>query len=317
MSGILNSKERILDTIITKEGKKQISSGKLKPVFYSFSDTDTFYSADDIDNFTVSSELQGRIMFEATSLPQDLVCLEKDDSGKLVVKELQKLSGSFVLMNGQIYNTTAQTFVSQSAEQQNNFLSGSINSFRNLRLLSASPELDQRDNAQEFVISPTSVEFNITQQAPFSGSLRTGNVDYIESLFEDKKLSHLPNFMFLPPVNIPRTGTSIKSNLGSFINLKQNPILTLSDLEQELSRFADYKSSIRFLSTSKNNRIFSQFFEKSNSSISKLDVIDFGVFEENSVRKHIFFVGKLYKDSTGSDTFVNMFTLIWKKEQHA
>jgi hypothetical protein len=134
-------------------------------------------------------------------------------------------------------------------------------------------------------------------------------------LFEDKKLSHLPNFDFLPPVNVPRTGTIVKQPLGNFVDLKQSSILTLTDLYQEITRFSDYRVSINFLSTSKNNRIFSQFYEKSESSgLRKLDIIDFGEFEERNQRKHVFFAGKLYRDSTGSDTFVNMFTLVWKKE---
>jgi|CXWK01.1.fsa_nt_gi hypothetical protein len=315
MSGILNSKERILDTIITQQGRKQISTGKLKPVFYSFSDTGTFYDKQDLDNLDIPFELEGRLMFEAASLPQDLICLEKDDSGKLIVKEFQRTSGSFVLINGQTYDTENQLFVSESASQQNSFLSGSLRNFINLNLLSEAKELDINTNSSEFVVSPNSVTFNITRTVPMSGSARVGSIDQIESLFEDKKLSHLSNFDFLPPVNIPRTGTTIKQPLGNFVDLKQSSILTLADLYQEITRFSDYMVSLNFLSTSKNNRIFSQFYEKSESSgIRKLDIIDFGEFEERNIRKHVFFAGKLYRDSTGSDTFVNMFTLIWKKE---
>jgi hypothetical protein len=315
MSGILNSKERILDTIITQQGRKQISTGKLKPVFYSVSDTGVFYDKQDLDNLDVPFELEGRLMFETTNLPQDLICLEKDDSGKLVIKEFQRVSGSFVLINGQTYDTQNQQFVSESVSQQNSFLSGSLKNFINLNLLSEAKELDINTNGSEFIISPSSVVFNITRTAPMSGSARIGNIDQIESLFEDKKLSHLPNFDFLPPVNVPRTGTTVKQPLGNFVDLKQSSILTLVDLHREITKFSDYKVSLNFLSTSKNNRIFTQFYEKSESSgLKKLDIIDFGEFEERNIRKHVFFAGKLYKDSTGSDTFVNMFTLIWKKE---
>ena len=67
--------------------------------------------------------------------------------------------------------------------------------------------------------------------------------------------------------------------------------------------------------------------------MTKLDVIDFGLFtltnnelkdisEEDFRRaqdrgqsvatKHVFFVGKLYVDSQGSHTFINVFTLIFE-----
>ena len=58
-----------------------------------------------------------------------------------------------------------------------------------------------------------------------------------------------------------------------------------------------------------------QMFELSNDTFKKLDVIDFGIFNDPNdrqgrVEKHVFFLGKVYIDSTGTPTFVNLFTII-------
>ena len=43
MAGILDNKERIIDSIVTLEGRRQVIGGKLKVEFASFSDRYTFY----------------------------------------------------------------------------------------------------------------------------------------------------------------------------------------------------------------------------------------------------------------------------------
>jgi hypothetical protein len=43
MSGILNTKQRIMDTILTQEGKRQLASGELRLNFITFTDNATFY----------------------------------------------------------------------------------------------------------------------------------------------------------------------------------------------------------------------------------------------------------------------------------
>ena len=42
MAGILDNKLRIMDVAITEEGKRQISSGRLKIEFATFTDGQTF-----------------------------------------------------------------------------------------------------------------------------------------------------------------------------------------------------------------------------------------------------------------------------------
>jgi len=63
------------------------------------------------------------------------------------------------------------------------------------------------------------------------------------------------------------------------------------------------------------SNIVMQMFELSNDAFKKLDVIDFGIFNDTDdkqgrIEKHVFFIGKVYIDSTGTPTFVNLFTII-------
>ena len=46
MSGILNKKQRFVDTVITDEGRRQLASGEFKIEFATFSDSEAFYRAD-------------------------------------------------------------------------------------------------------------------------------------------------------------------------------------------------------------------------------------------------------------------------------
>ena len=79
MAGILNKKSRFIDLVITAEGKRQIASGGLKAEYASFSDMNTYY-----ENSEKHEEARKRIYFEVMERPENVIVLEKDDSGKLI-----------------------------------------------------------------------------------------------------------------------------------------------------------------------------------------------------------------------------------------
>jgi hypothetical protein len=80
MSGILDNKSRVLDTILTNEGKRQIARGDLKVEYISYSDVGTYYAKDLISG---SADASSRLYFEQCSLPQDQITFEADDSGNI------------------------------------------------------------------------------------------------------------------------------------------------------------------------------------------------------------------------------------------
>ena len=81
MAGILDKKTRILDIVITPEGRRQMHDGEFKPVFASFTDNGTFYEEDIASG---SSDATERIFFESYGLPIDKITFEVDDSGVLL-----------------------------------------------------------------------------------------------------------------------------------------------------------------------------------------------------------------------------------------
>jgi len=318
MTGILDPKQRIFDSIITQEGRAQIASGKLKAEYYSFSDSGAIYQLDTI--VSGGLDVTYRLCFEATNLPQDMITLEADDSGKLIGKFPGQANEQIIISNGQILSgATREEQAPVSGSQFNSLagilLSSSIDNFKKLQILASPDPIDK--NYNEFIINPKEINFKITDgNLPIeTNGIETITINEVESLFQDKRLSHVPNFDFLPPVNRARIGSTEKNSLGDYVNINQSPILTYEDLESEIkqSRNKGYSNSIYFTETSRENNLVCQFFEISKGQMIKLDVIDFGLFpgENEQTSKHVFFAGKIFIDDNGSSTFVNMFTLIF------
>lgn len=321
MAGFLDPKSRFLDTILTVEGRRQLAEGKLRAEFYSFSDATAIYNEETI----VSGGLEAidRPQLEAVSLPQDTITFEADDSGRLVSRKLANslfgiTSSTLTVAPGQIMIEVSGTQEVMTGEaylsQMETLLGSSLQNFQRCRIL-GSPELIDEDR-NEFLLGPNVPEpFIITDNKPIpQTNLQEVSINQVEGFFQDKRLSHIPNFQFLPPVNKTRLGSTEKKPLGVYERIDQAPILTIDELENELAPRvnAGYQRTVYFTETSKKNRFFGQFFEiGEEGETRKLDIIDFGSFPtKNSVAKRVLFVGKVYTDDYGVDTFVNMFTLV-------
>lgn len=315
--GILSAKDRVLDTIITQEGRAQIASGKLRAEYVSFSDLGAIYKLDTI----VSGGLDttDRLCFEATNLPQDLIVFEADDSGKLVAS-FASGSNLMKVAAGQIFSGSSRDervslSGSQFASMAGILLSSSLDNFKNLYVLASPDPIDERYD--QFIFGPTNASFSITDHGPLDeDSITEMSIDHVESLFLDKRMSHVPNFQFLPPVNEPRLGETEGTPLGLYVRLNQEPLLTYSDVVKEIYQLEQtgYSESISFIETSKTNNLLCQMFELTDRELTKLDVIDFGKFppDEDGVVRHVFFVGKVFIDDMGTTTYCNMFTLVFE-----
>jgi len=315
MSGILNSAQRILDTIITTEGRRQASTGKMKVEYVSFSDAGAIYALDTL--ISGGPDFTSRLTLEASNLPQDSLVFEADDSGKLLTNFISADVGYRVIA-GQIYSGSNMDMLlvsgSQFASLSSELLSSSLDNFKKLSILGSPDPLNL--NYNDFIIHPDIAEFTLTETKPIANSeMQTGNIDQIESLFYDKKLSHIPNFKFLPPVNQLRYGNSTPIALGDYTNINQQPILQFSDIQDELDTLeqSGFKKTIQILKSSMQTNLLGQFFEISDDTVKKLDVIDFGDFppDRNGIVRHVFFVGKVFEDGHGSSTFINVFTILF------
>lgn len=324
MSGILDTKSRVMDTIITLEGRRQIASSKLIVEYLTFTDSSTYYKAD-IDEGV--ADATKRIYLESCHLPQDQITFEADDSGRLSPfknsSNVQIKDGKFLIniLSGSIRQ---ETILSGSAfsSTSDSILASSIENFNKLRII-GTKDLFYEDN--EFLISNKNIEFLIKNDKPISDKgLWEKNLTSLDSLFSDIRLSRVENFKYLPPINKLSNASIDKSD---YRNNKDNLIgnyapfstythlegLTIQDIEKELKIVNDlgYGKNINFDLTSKNNSLIAQFFELSDNNMSKLEVIDFGKHQINGNTKQVFFIGKILIDDNETQTYLHLFTLVF------
>ena len=222
MAGILDNKTRILDVIVTREGKRQIAQGKLVPRFLSFSDGRSFYQGDPVSGSTDASE---RGYHEATSLPADQITLEADDTGQLVRYDggPLKIIGEY-LYKQSITGSNRGTFVQVSgstefASLSRDLLSGTLDNFKNQMLIGT---IDTTLDDQEFRLSENEIKFLITDQNLFQPlDVTVAKIQDIEPLFLDYRLHHVDNFQYLPPVSRPIPGMPRNMPIGRYPDLRQ------------------------------------------------------------------------------------------------
>jgi len=213
MAGILDSKSRVIDAIVTQIGRSQIATGGLKIEFASLTDATTYYQADEVN---ATDDANMRIYFETPGAKkQDFITFETDDSGALLgyptSPDMTIVGDELFKEDSESSDVNTLTFVSGSsdfASLSEGLITGSINNFKeNYILGSTSNGLSDR---RELKISPNSHSFLVSNTFPFDSSPEDAviNIDSVECLFLDKRLSHFPNFKFMPPMVVePSTET--------------------------------------------------------------------------------------------------------------
>ena len=98
--GILDPKERVIDAIITEEGRSQLSVGEMDFSFATFTDLGTFY--DGVEG-GVALEASGRPMFEAYARSSDRIVPVSGDGGDI----LQFQSGDLKFFGTSILSGTS------------------------------------------------------------------------------------------------------------------------------------------------------------------------------------------------------------------
>lgn len=327
MSGILDSKTRIMDTIVTLEGRRQIANGKLQIEYVSFTDSTTFYDPDVING---SADVTTRLYFEQCHLPQDQITFEADDSGKLKpFKNNQGINASYA---GQILSSSASEILSSFSGSKLEYLSGSgfasaaealiassLSNFKNLQALTTK---DYVFDDGGFEIGPSNITFKRSKHSPVDTSHQTRDLSELDSLFQDKHLSREKNFKYLPPINkienktISRNDPAVitANKIGNYPDdhtiSEYSPLLLEKDLK--LIENLGFFKKIMFDPTSLTNNIVAQMFEIGSTEMNKLDVIDYGSYQHLDSIKHAYFVGKVLIDDNNCQTFVKMFTLVFE-----
>jgi len=316
MAGILNSKERILDFIVTQEGKRQAGTGELRICYASFTDLHTFYeTSGSLTDPLLAADASSRIFFEAGNRYQDVIVPELEAG----INMRPFRTSDFEMIGGTISSGTFRTGQIQTL----NVLSGSAlktaltgvldgitKNFTDQRIIGT---IDEFSLYQTIEVFPASCEFSISNETNYLRAGQDGKVDLDElpSIFSDRRFADFANFMYLPPVSVPRPGEFSGSQLGDYPRLNEQQLLSLDDLM--LSLKGKPVQTFSFAKTSRSNNIVVQFFEQDLSGVEKLSVVDFGAFEDDepiSQGKRVLFVGKLQLDSFGAETFLCLFTIV-------
>jgi len=340
MAGILDNKTRVLDNIVTLEGRRQIASGKLVIEYVTFTDAAAFYRADLTSG---SMDATARVYFESCMQPQDQVTFQADDSGAL---KPFPIDSEYTLTAGRLQKRTitelsstlyeGSSYTSTSARDENfasqidGVLASSLDNFRNQYSIATHDPIFEDDG---FAVGPQDAQFILTSERPIPDQNNyVVNINHMESLFSDPRLSNLKNFKFLPPITRLDDESVDKSDMSSIPHSsrfgryvpwgKTNVNMdTLRDqLNAELSAYAatGYMKTFNFDPTSRNNQLIAQFFEVSSDTMKKLDVIDFGKMTVKSsetgknVTQHVFFAGKIIIDDNQTQNFVHLFTLVFE-----
>lgn len=303
MAGILDPKSRIMDVVLTQQGRRQIASGRMKIEYASFTDLGASYDA------TIDYSIEdpsGKVYLEAFSdVSSDMITFETDDAGYL-----RPFTGDGAAVSAGGNLLSGSTSLTGSISPASDFLLQSIT-----QSLGWNQIIGTNDPFAEttgFQVSQPSVTFNVRDGFPFDHS--RGDVEYaslntIESLQNDMRLSNLPNFKYLPPVN--GVGVLAGTTLASYPNYNENSDTDRIAMQSRLSQLES--AEITFLETSSENNFIMQAFEISGlSSITKLDAIDYGyrsALDNPQKLVRTIFLGKVYIDTSSDPTFVNMFTL--------
>lgn len=308
-----------MDVLLTEEGRRQIATGNIRIEYASFSDSSTFYEADLLSG---SSDPSNRLFLECSSSPYDQITFETDDSGHLQpMKNMNVPVVNGLILTGSGQFVTGTNFINSA----NSLLSSSLSSFKNNFLIGT---IDSLFEYEQFGLGQSFIKFRMTDKNPIDSSgLFAANVTAMESLFQDERMSHLPNFQYLPPINKPRDSTSVNFDSKEFLDyhrLGNYPRIdhgkTKSEVENKLKKvLSDFEArgnvrTINFEPTSNTNTLHCQFFELSNNQVKKLDIVDFGLvrLKEDGTTQRMFFAGKVYVDDFGAHTFVSLFTFYFE-----
>jgi len=324
MAGILNKKERMLDLIVTSEGRRQAAVGQLKIAYATFTDMHTFYRAS--GSAGVAEQPENRIFFEATNRYQDIVVPELQPGNSLrpfrtsdfVVQGKTLVSGSF-----RVGFITRGLVVSGSKikDAADPLLRSITSNFTQQRILST---FDPFNDTSGFNTNITKHDFTMARETIFSrcppgkdfaGNTHSqANLDAVPSLFRDKRFAHFPNFDYLPPVNLPSPESTEGVPLAKYANLSEEADRTYDDIKSSLDAEHREFFKLEFGDTSRDNNLVAQMFEFSRDGVEKLSIIDAGEFDDGdplSPGRHVYYIGKMKLDSTGAETFFNIFTVVF------
>lgn len=315
MSGILDKKSRIIDFVITENGRSQMQSGDIRYRYATLSDKSIIYSKDkalsESKKADVSdSEIQYIPLETSTSL-NNLINPEFDLNNYF----LNNNNNTIEITNSQNSNdsdTSINTYLS-------NFSTG--NYLKNLKYLTSKSSLNSSKSLKFIENNYLNNSLDFTSSASSYETIKEENVSKkkIPIIALDKRLSHKNNFLFLPPVTSQEVDLYSKDafknledldeentagflfssynkkfkNSEEILSREKEILKVINSLEKNdkiLKRIYDIEDNTEF-----NSFLFELFEVKSSVKIEKLSFIKIGDFYDRKTlsTKKVYLIGKI------------------------
>ena len=302
MAGILDSKSRVLDVILTRLGREQMARGEFEISFATFSDKAVQYKD---DGTGVLKGLDGELFFEAFSHPGDEIVPEIANNGNFLL--LQSVSPTMTVKDGILYEETESGYQQVDAfENISSFTNITSGRWDSLELLKTESDLS------EPTLSRENITFNV-QSKPLP------QIESLPPVIVDDRFAGNLNTMFLPPVVNTEGGQIAKMrafNSYSKTYSKENIIQDLKDKSFAEVQNIQIQSETEFGHEYYN--FIAQAFVGMNQEIKKYLVVDAGEFtdEDGQPTMQVFHLGFIFKDSnldqrTGVSKFSRGFSIVF------
>ena len=287
--GILDKKSRIMDVIVTPEGRRQMHSGDFRAEFVSFSDRSAYYSSDSTTG-SIAEDASNRLYLEAKQLSSDKIIFEVDSDGQLLGSDIDP-NVKFFGEGGILQRETELSQLTSGAPlfkkiPDDKFIgiaeglsTGSLDNFKKLKIIGS-----VNSNKFNMELPDNKVTFTIDNFIPFS-KLPIRAVEKLENIppiVHNPNFNHINQFKFLPPVNIDN------SSFGNYVDNGSDATLTFKDIINKVGYLPeDEIGGLEALSGYRSN-----FLKKFDNQPTKQDIenIDTATYSNNNTTQKKSFI---------------------------
>jgi hypothetical protein len=299
MAGILNSKQRIMDVLITNNGRRQIADGTFKIEFASFSDHGMFYRD---DGTGVADDAGSRIMFEAYSSNTDTIIPEINSKNSV---SMDTSSGKSVV-NGSVANddaNVAATFLSGAVDiysSSADIIQTAIDHIDHLQIIGST---NPRVLKEYFNLSKYEVSFEPVKKA-------TRQIENISAIWAHETTNSQPQFRYMAPIY---ESNNVVQPLATYVKLNYEPTKTFASLKNSLG----VNSQVRTVNIESSDQITNlvlQCFEPKENEVNKLAMVDYGSYFDDTGQflGSIYHLGKMYRDDHNNPKFIRLMSILFE-----
>lgn len=313
MAGILDTKRRIIDAMITVDGRRQMAANTIDISFATFSDEGIFY---DSENGRSARDISNLPIFEVMSLPKDVIIPEVDDDGafSLNLADGNKIVNGRKVVSGALDTISVDENGARTVVKVDAVLTGTINAFSGT--IECMSTARKHFNQLAILKTDDGLLDSLFKVDINSFTLDTGEIEIAQSaikpLMFDDSINHIVNTRYLPPQ--VTTDENKLVPMGDYPKFTGEPYNNFESFSE--SELMDSLSSqeINFTRSGRSNNILGQMFEITSNGTTKLTIVDYGEFvAENQKKYRVFYLGKPIRDLNGTPKFCKLFTMVFEK----